>query len=133
MPQLPKNNKRKAVNHWAGIHNDPNATISRCPSAHTIPGLVAFAKANNTGLVELRKEKSLADTMQRQVSIETERAATIATAFSLSTSTVMTSTTQSELSFHAVIKRKLDMAVALHIVEDGQILGLPQKAAWREK
>ena len=37
--QLPKGNKRKAINHWHGVNDDPSATIKACPSVHKVPGL----------------------------------------------------------------------------------------------
>ena len=135
--QLPNGNKRKAINHWAGINNDSSATISRCTSADSIPGLVSFAKSVTAKLKADRRQKILEKQMEVEVEKETRRAALEVAAASLAAESAGSTSgsgqpVQGRLTFHASSRENLDKAIMLHIVEDGQILGLPQKPAFRE-
>ena len=133
MLQLPKGNKRKAINHWAGVNNDPTATIAKCPSADQIAGLVEFAKSENRLHTEVKAEKALAAEMQRKAALEAQKAALQAAEDSLPGITPgATPGHQPQVNFHGTVKGNLDMAIELQIVEDGMILGLPQKPAFRE-
>jgi hypothetical protein len=95
--------------------------------------LVEFAKEENRQHAAAKAEKELAAEMERRAAEEAQKAALLAAADSLPGAAPGASPgTQPHINFHAVAKANLDMCIELHIVEDGMILGLPQKPAFRE-
>ena len=129
--QLPKGNKRKAINHWHGVNDDPSATIKACPSVHKVPGLKEYAEQENRLHKEAKVAKALAAELEHDAEVERKRAELQAAANSLpNTGNSAKPTRQGRLNFHGTAKRNLDLAVELHIVEDGEVLGLPKKPAF---
>ena len=92
-----------------------------------------FAKSENQVHREAKAERLLAAEMEREMEVERNRAALKGAADSLPGANASGGNgEQGKINFHANAKKKLDKAIELHIVEDGQILGLPQKPAFKE-
>ena len=136
--RLPPGNKRKAINHWAQVHNDPSATITRCACPHKVPGLAAFAKKETAAHRKGKADKDLAIKMQKQLDEARRREEMERISSSLPTGSVTTSKlskdqpTLTSQSWQVAHKQELDLAIERHIVEDATPLSLPQKPAFKE-
>ena len=95
--------------------------------------MLEFAKTENRLHQEARKDKALAAEMESEMEKERNRAALHVAADSMPSAANGSATgEQPTINFHGNAKQALDRAIERHIVEDAQILGLPQKPAFRE-
>jgi len=131
---LPAGNKRKAINHWSGVSNDPTATIARCFCPEMIPGLVEFAKRENAAYIAMKSEKELAAKLQSDLDStkRSEEMREVASSLASAAPGNSTCTNQTQLNWHSSDRRALDLAIEKHIIEDGMTLDLPKKEAFRE-
>ena len=140
-------NKAKALNHWAGDRSgvrDVTATIRTCFEAHTVPGLVAYARKEIKSKVQARETKE--ENRRQQVEKDSAReglrdsqsGATMASGASLSlagsgegsaSKRRRTGDIGDQLTFTNEWVSKVDRAIANLVVEEATSLAVAHKPA----
>ena len=143
-------NKAKAINHWAGDgtgKRDATATIRGCFEAHTVPGLVVYARQEIKSKLQAREAKE--ELRHQQVQKDSARdklqdsqsGATMASGASLSqagsgegsvSKRRRTGDIGATLTFNNEWVSRMDRAIANLVVEEATPLALAHKPAFQE-